>query len=198
MLEDLEVIGSRSAGLVIGEENGAPAHAEIRHCRFQRNPAGIGVFARSTATLTEIECRENQDGIIVLDQDSRIEASKLALFSNRDCGLFVHRRKRKCVKQNFATTAAARLAACAENPPSAVRWLSKTVALVGTKFGAGAGPQSTLILTRCVFDGTDKTNISKERSSTVQLPSGDAHAQPCIDAGKQSRGLANGGESTEA
>ena len=57
-------------------------------------------------------------------------------------------------------------------------------------FGAGAGPQSELTLTKCTFDGTDKTNIYHERGAIVRndatTPEGSPAAEDSTETEKAS------------
>lgn len=170
-LESVEIAGTRSAGLVVGDRTAGAGEAQIKHCRFRNNGNGIGVFAASSATVEDSEFRENQDGIIVLDKDSRLRGQKLTFVANRDAGLFVHalgeatvtgsdfqnngRGVVAGVKNKSAERAAATLEDCRFNG--------------NRTFGAGACAGSTMVLTRCTFESTDKQNIYKERNATVQI-----------------------------
>src|SRR6185295_19075457 len=58
-LEETEVSGARTVGLLVGDRKGLPAIAEAKHCHFVRSTTGVGVCAASSATITDSECREN-------------------------------------------------------------------------------------------------------------------------------------------
>ena len=89
-MEESDISGSRVAGLVIGERNASPAHAEVKRSRFNHNSIGIGVLAGSSADVEDSECSENNERIIVFEQGSHLNLKKTAIVSNRDHGLQVY------------------------------------------------------------------------------------------------------------
>jgi hypothetical protein len=188
-LEQTEIFGSRNAALVVGEENGSPAHAEIKRSHLNRNGVGLGVIAGSSATIEDSECRENQDGIIAFDQASRLTITKSALSGNRDHGLYVYGNAEASVFEcDIQSNARGVLSGMRGKSTQRARVTLENCGFGGNKvFAAGAAAQSNLSLTNCVFDGTDKTNIYKERGANVQInqpstpapsttPQGDANA----------------------
>lgn len=168
--EDSEISGSRNCSLAVGEINGSPAHVEVKRSRFQRNGVGLGVIAGSSANVEECVFHENQDGVIVFDPGSRVSLKKATLSANRDHGIYVY-------KNAEATVVDSDIQGNVRGALSGTRGKSSQRATVtledcrigGNKtFGVGAGSQSALTLTRCVFAGTDKTNVYKERGAVVQ------------------------------
>ena len=190
-LEQTEIFGSRNAALVVGEENGSPAHAEIKRSHLNRNGVGLGVIAGSSAMIEDSECRENQDGIIAFDQASRLTITKSALSGNRDHGLYVYgNAEASAVDCDIQSNARGVLSGMRGKSTQRARVTLENCRFGGNKvFGAGAAAQSDLSLTNCVFDGSDKTNIYKERGANIQInepptpapsttPPGDAEASP--------------------
>jgi hypothetical protein len=168
-LEDSEVSASGSVGLVVGER-AAPAHAEIKRSHFLGNGSGIGIFAGSSATVDDSECRENREGMIVLDPQTEVKLNKVKLLTNREFGLYVHtgakvtaidcdiQDNNKGVQSGTARKTSDRASLTLEN----CRFGRNRT------FAAGAYTQSELIVNGCTFDGSDKSNIYKERGAIVQ------------------------------
>ena len=169
-LEDVEISGSRIAGVILGERNVAPVHAVIRRSRFIGNGTGLGLLAGGSAELEDCEFRENNDGLIAFDPGTQLRATRTAIGPNRERGLYVY------------LQAEARLVDCdlknnARGAVSGTRGRAgerATIALENCRFGgnrvyaAGASTQSKLSLTNCVFDGTDKTNLYRERGAIIE------------------------------
>jgi hypothetical protein len=186
-LEDVEIYGSRAVGLVVGDRSGASGHVDVKRCKFNRNTTGLGVCAGGSANVEESECRENNDGVLVIDRDSQLKLVKTAIVSNKDYGLYVHGNAQltaiDCDIQNNAKGAQSGTSRKSSERASLAL---ENCRIGGNKvFGVGAATQSELILTRCVFDGTDKTNIHKESGAVVQLdgiagvsPAPEATAEP--------------------
>ena len=86
-LEEVDITGSRIAGVILGERNAAPVHAGIRRCHLNQNGTGLGVLAGSKVEIEDCEFRENNDGIIVIDAGSHLKATRSALSANRNHGL---------------------------------------------------------------------------------------------------------------
>ena len=170
-LEDVEVSGSRIAGVILGERNVAPVHAVIRRSRFIGNGTGLGLLAGGSAELEDCEFRENNDGLIVFDPGTQLRATRTAIGPNRERGLYVYlqadARLVDCDLKNNARGAVSGTRGRAAERAS--------IALENCRFGgnrvygAGASTQSKLSLTNCVFDGTDKTNLYRERGSIIEL-----------------------------
>lgn len=173
-LEDTEISASRKAGLVVGERNGSPAHAQVKRSHFTGNAIGIGVLAGSSAQIEDSECRENNDGILVFDQGSRIELKKTALDSNRDHGLHVYGNGEATV--NDSDIRGNTRGAQSGVPHKASQRASLTLQdcrISGNQiFGVGACAQSQLTLTRCAFDEDSKKNIYRESGAVVQTDTG--------------------------
>jgi len=169
-LEDSEISGSRTAGLLVGERNAPPANADVKHTQFDRNATGIGIYGGSSADVEDSEFRENNEGIVVFDQGSRLKMVKTNLVSNRDRGLYAYanaeitatdstiQNNARGVQSGTSRKSSQRASVKLEN----CRFGSNRV------FGAGASVQSELILANCVFDGSDKTNIYREHGAIVQ------------------------------
>jgi parallel beta helix pectate lyase-like protein len=169
-LEEVEIYGSRAAGLVVGDRNGPSGHAEVKRCKFNRNTTGMGVCAGGSANVEESECRENNDGVLVIDRDSQLKLVKTAVASNKDYGLYVHGNAQATVLDSDIQ-ANGRGAQSGTSRKSAERGsLRLEDSRIGGNrvFGIGVATQSELILNRCVFDGTDKTNVHKESGAVVQ------------------------------
>lgn len=170
IMDDVEISDSNTSGLVVGDRSLGAATAEVRSCRFLQNGLGMGVFAGSFASLEGCEFRGNEDGIIVLDQGSRLKGNKLTLAANKDCGINV-RNSAQATVTNSDIQGNARGAVSGTRGKAAERG-SLTLEdchFAGNRtYAAGACAQSELILIRCVFDGSDKTNVFKERGAMVQ------------------------------
>jgi Right handed beta helix region len=170
-LEKSEISGSRTAGLVVGQENRAPAHANVKGSRFNSNATGIGVLAGSSAEIEDSECAQNNDGILVFDQGSNLKLKKAAITSNRNYGLRVYRNGEAIVVDSDIKNNG-RGAQSGMPHKSAERGsLTLQDCRIGGNqvFGVGACAQSQLVLTRCVFDEESKKNIFHERGAIVQL-----------------------------
>jgi hypothetical protein len=168
-IEDSEISGSQTLGLVVGDRSGPGGWAEIKQTRFIGNSTAMGVCASSSATISNSEIRENNDGLVVIDANSHVKVMKTQVLANRDHGLYAYNNGEltasDCDVQNNA-----------RGVLSGYRGKSSWHASVtldncrfgGNKvFGVGAGPQSELTMTHCSFDGTDKTNIYRERNAIV-------------------------------
>lgn len=170
VLEDVEVNGARTAGLGLGDREGAPVRAEIRRSRFQRNGTALGLFAGGSALVENCEIRENDRGILVADRGTQLELRKTTIAGSKEQGLTVYDEARAVAfDSEFRNNA--RGAQSGMPQKSAARGsLTLEDCVVGANrvFGVGAHAQSELILTRVTFDGTDKTNIFRERSANVQ------------------------------
>ncbi|MBA3962494.1 MAG: right-handed parallel beta-helix repeat-containing protein [Chthoniobacterales bacterium] len=177
IMEDVEISDSNTSGLVLGHRSLGAATAELKSCRFLQNGLGMGVFGGSFASLEGCEFRGNEDGIIVLDQGSRLKGNKLTLAANKDCGINV-RSSAQAIVTDSDIQGNARGAVSGTRGKAAERGslTLEDCRFAGNRtFAAGACAQSELILTRCVFDGSEKTNVYKERGAVVQ---NDAIPQP--------------------
>jgi hypothetical protein len=181
-LEDSEISGSRTAGLVVGERNAPVAHADVKRSRFLGNATGIGVFGGSTADVQDSECRENNDGIVVFDQGSGLKLTKTNVVSNRDHGLYAYDNSEVTVlDSNFQNNGRGALSGTPRKSSQRASIRLENCRFGGNRvFGAGASTHSELVLANCAFDGTDKTNVYHERGAVVQTEglAGDPDASP--------------------
>jgi hypothetical protein len=192
-LDEVEISGTRNAGLLVGDRNSAPAHAEVKRSHFNQNGAGIGVVGGSSVDIEESEARENEDGVAVLDRESRATLRKTALAANRDMGLYVHNNAQaSAIDCDFQNNARGAQSGTARKSAERASVSLENCRFAGNRvFAAGACTDSELILNGCSFDGTDKTKIYKERGATVQSdalaensPSPSASPQSSADSEK--------------
>jgi len=173
-LEDAEISGSRGAGLVVGERNASPARAEIKRSRFYRNAIAIGVVAGSSAEIEDSDCRENKEGILVLEQGSRLKLKKTTILYNREHGLHVYANAEATVTDSEIRNNGRGAQSGVPHKASQRGSLTLEDCRIGGNqvFGVGACAQSQLILTRCVFDEESKKNIYRESGAIVQSDTG--------------------------
>ena len=168
-LEEVDISGTRSAGLVVGDRSAGAGTAEIKSCRFRNNSTGLGVFGGSSATARDAKFWDNQDGIIVLDELSQLQGENLSVMRNRDAGLFVHAQGEATVSgsqfQNNARDAIAGVKGKADQRGA----LTLTdCRFSGSRFFAlGACVGSEVRLTNCNFEGTKK-RIFQEKGAQVR------------------------------
>ena len=169
-LEDADISGSRVAAVILGERDTAPVRAVIRRSHLNNNGTGLGLLAGSSAELEDCEFRENNDGIIAFDPGTQLKASRIALVSNRERGLYVYSgAAAHLLDSDLKNNARGAISGTRGRASERASITLENCRLGGNKvFGAGAAAQSELILTNCLFDGTDKTNIYKERGANVQ------------------------------
>lgn len=170
-LEEVEISGSTTAGVVVGQQNTAPARAVLKHVRLLQNATGLGIFAGSAATLDEVECRANENGVIAAERNTQLEMRNARLLENRDHGLLVYAEARATVSDaEFRNNArGVQVGVPRKNFGQALVSLEKCAFGGNRVFGAGALSLNQLNLSQCLFDGTDKTNIYKERAAIVQM-----------------------------
>ena len=169
-LEDVEITGSRDVGLIVGDRNSPPATAEIKHCRFNRNLTGLGIFGGSSATMEDSEYQENQQAILIFDRGSRLSMTTTKFVGNNDYGLHAYASAQVTATEcDFRNNARGVLSGSKGRSSERASVALENCRFGGNRvFGAGAAMQSELILTNCVFDGTDKTNTYKERGANLQ------------------------------
>jgi hypothetical protein len=169
-LEDSEISGSRTAGLVVGERNASPANADVKRSRFDRNATAIGIYGGSSANVEDSDCRENNEGIVVFDPGSTLKLVKTNLVSNRDHGLYAYANAEVTADDSTIQNNARGVQSGTSRKSSQRASVKLQNCRFGNNrvFGAGACVQSELILANCVFDGSDKTNIYHERGAVVQ------------------------------
>ncbi len=170
-LEEVEISGSTTAGLVVGQQNTAPARAALKQIRFLQNGTGVGIFAGSAVTMEEVECRANENGLVVTERNTQLEMKNAKLLENRDHGLLVYAEaKAKVNGCEFRNNLrGVQVGVPRKNFGRALVSLENCAFGGNRVFGAGALTLNQLILSRCTFDGTDKTNIYKERAAIVQV-----------------------------
>ncbi|HEY5035896.1 MAG TPA: right-handed parallel beta-helix repeat-containing protein [Chthoniobacterales bacterium] len=168
-LDTVEISGTPSASLVVGDRGTGAATAEIKNCRFHNNATGLGVFAGSSATVNDTQLWDNQDGIIVVDEHSQVRGEKLDFQRDRDVGLFVHGQGSATV-QNSQFKDNARDAVAGLNGKEAQRG---TLALEDCQFSGsrvfsiGACRGSEVSLTNCHFEKTRK-ELYREEGAKVE------------------------------
>jgi hypothetical protein len=169
-LEDVEITGSRDVGLIVGDRNSPPATAEIKHCRFDRNLTGLGIFGGSSATMEDSEYHENQQAILIFDHGSRLTMTTTKFVGNNDYGLHAYASAQVTASDcDFRNNARGVLSGSKGRAAERASVTLENCRFGGNRvFGAGAAMQSELILTKCVFDGSDKTNTYKERGANIQ------------------------------
>jgi hypothetical protein len=170
-LDEVDISGSRIAAVILGERNTAPVRAEIKRSHLNGNGTGLGLLAGSSAAIEDSEFRDNNDGIIAFDAGTRLKATRIAIVSNRDRGLYVYSgAAASLLDGDLKNNARGAMSGTRGRSSERATITLENCRLSGNKvFGAGAATQSELILTNCVFDGTDKTNIYKERGANVQI-----------------------------
>jgi hypothetical protein len=182
----VEISGTPSAGLVVGDRGTAGATAEIKNCRFHNNATGLGVFAGSSATVNDTQLWDNQDGIIVVDEDSQVRGEKLDFQRDRDVGLFVHSRGSASMKDSQFK----------DNAHDAVAGLNGKEAERGTLaledcqfsgsriFSIGACRGSEVSLTNCHFEKTRK-ELYREEGAKVERNAATPNASPTPAASEE-------------
>jgi hypothetical protein len=184
-MEETEVSGARTVGLLVGDRKGLPATAEAKHCHFLRNTTGVGVCAGSSAIISDSECRENSEGAVALDRGTRLNLSRTAMIGNREHGLCVY----------GGAVASAVDSQIENNSRGAQSGMQKKSNMSGTLtlqncrvagnqvFGVGAYAKSQLTLTGVTFEANGKTNIYRESGAIVQS---DGEAQASNEGSDQS------------
>ncbi len=170
-LEEVEIYSSHGGAVIIGDRSGQPAHAEIRRTRLHNNENALGIFAGSSVVMEDSEARENNEGITVSDNGSHLEMKKSGAFGNRDHGLLVFAEaSASATESEFRNNARGAQSGMPRKNAGRGSLTLDSCTLGGNKvFGAGAHTQSELTLLHCNFEGTDKTNIYKERNAIVQM-----------------------------
>jgi parallel beta helix pectate lyase-like protein len=173
-LDQTDISGSRAGGLLVGERNAAPAHADVKHSRFNRNALGIGIVAGSSVDIEDSECSENNEGIIVIEQGSRLKLKKTAIVLNRDHGLQVYANaEATALDSDIRNNARGALSGVPHKAAQRAVLTLEDCRIGGNQvFGVGACTQSQLILTRCTFAEDAKKNIYRESGAIVQIDIG--------------------------
>ncbi len=183
-LDEVNISGSGSAGVLLGERNTAPPHATMKRAHFVGNNTGLALLGGSSAEVEECEFRENITGALVADRGSQLQASKSTFLSNRDRGVYVYlQASARLVDCDLKNNGRGALSGARGRAAERGSITLENCRLGGnTIFGVGASVQSEIILTNCVFDGTDKLNISKERGAIVRTNEPAPSATPPPDA----------------
>ena len=201
LLEDTEIVGSRTVGLVIGDRNSPGAHADVKRSHFSRNATGIGVYAGGSATIEDSECRGNNEGVLVFDAGSQVKLIKTSLNYNRDHGLYAYSNADvTAIDSNIQNNARGAQSGTQRKSAQRASVRLENCHFGGNQvFGAGAFVQSQLAVVNCVFDGTDKTNVYHERGAIVQTDaapvSPDASASASPESSPESASANNSGTS---
>ncbi len=179
-LEEVDISGTRSAGLVVGDRSAGAGTAEIKSCRFRNNSTGLGVFAGSSATARDAKFWDNQDGIIVLDELSQLQGENLSVMRNRDAGLFVHAQGEATVSgSQFQNNARDAIAGVKGKEEQRGALTLTDCRFSGSRFFAlGACVGSEVRLTNCNFEGTKK-RIFQEKGAQIRT---DAEESPAPSA----------------
>jgi hypothetical protein len=179
-LEDVEITGSRDVGLIVGDRNSPPARAEIKHCRFDRNLTGLGIFGGSSATMEDSEYQENQQAILIFDRGSRLTMTTTKFVGNNDYGLHAYGSAQVTASEcDFRNNARGVLSGSKGRSSERASVTLENCRFGGNRvFGAGAAMESVLTLTKCVFDGTDKMKIYRERGAKIQQTNDEPESSP--------------------
>ncbi len=169
-LEVVDISGARNAAVILGERNAAPVRAEIRRSHLNGNGTGLGLLVGSSAEIEDTEFRENNDGIIAFDAGTELKAARIAITANRDRGLYVYSHATASLQDSdLKNNGRGVISGWHGRPAERASITLENCRFGGNKvYGAGASMQSELILTNCLFDGTDKTNTVKERGANLQ------------------------------
>jgi hypothetical protein len=170
-IEDSEISGARTVGLLIGDRNGLPASAEVKQCKFMRNTTGIGVCSGSSANVTDSESRENSEGAIALDRGTHLVLNKTMLIGNRDHGVCAYGGASAEVTDSQIENNARGAQSGMQQKSSATGSslvLSNTRIAGNQMFGAGAYSKNQLTLNGVTFENNGKTNVYKESGAIVR------------------------------
>jgi hypothetical protein len=191
-LEDTEVTGSRTVGLVIGDRTSPGAHADVKRCHFARNATGIGVYAGGTADAEDTECRENNQGIVAFDPGTKVKLTKVSLIGNRDRGIYAYSNAEvTAVDSKIQNNMRGAQSGTSKKPAQKAFIRLQNCQFGGnTVFAVGAYVQSQLLVSNCVFDGSDKSNIYQEKGAIVQSDT--------VATGPETNESDDSGESPEA
>lgn len=179
-MENTEVSGARTVGLLVGDRNGLGSTAEIKHCKFVRNTTGIGVCAGSNVNVTDSESRENSEGVIALDKGTRVVLVKTAMIGNREHGLCVYggAEGEASDSQIENNARGAQSGMQHKNSGGSASLVLQNTHVSGNQmFGVGVYAKNQLTLTGVMFEGNGKTNIYRENGSTL-------HTDGAVDPGQ--------------
>ncbi|MFL6515725.1 MAG: right-handed parallel beta-helix repeat-containing protein [Chthoniobacterales bacterium] len=179
VMENTDVSGARTAAVAIGEQNGSPAKAQIKQSHFSRSAVGIGVFGGSSAEISDSECRENNEGMVVMDKGSRATLTKTSLTGNRDHGLYVYGEAEADAADSTIQGNARGAQSGAERKgavPGGTVVLERCRVANNHVFGVGAAAKSQLILNSVTFEANGKTNVHRESGAVIQTDGAEGSA----------------------
>jgi parallel beta helix pectate lyase-like protein len=168
-LEETEISGARTVGLLVGDRNGLAATAEAKHCRFIRNTTGIGVSAGSAATISDSEVRENSEGALALDRGTHLVLTKTKVVGNREHGICVYGGAEAQATESQIENNARGAQSGMQKKAAMSAFLSlQDCRVAGNQtFGVGACAKSQLTLTGVTFEA-NKTNIYRESGAIIR------------------------------
>jgi hypothetical protein len=168
-LEETEISGARTVGLLVGDRNGSAATAEAKHCRFIRNTTGIGVSAGSTATISDSEVRENSEGALALDRGTHLVLTKTKVVGNREHGLCVYGGAEAQATESQIENNARGAQSGMQKKAAMSAFLSlQNCRVAGNQtFGVGACAKSQLTLSGVTFEA-NKTNVYRESGAIIR------------------------------
>jgi len=177
-LDNVDIIGTRDVGLIVGDRNGPPATAGIKHSHLKGNLTGLGIFGGSSATIEDSEFMENQQGIVVFDRGSQLAVTASKFTDNTDYGLRAYDAAQATATGcNFHNNSTGVISGTRGQAAGRASITLEDCRFGGNRvFGAGAAAQSELILKNCNFDGSDKVNVFKEPGASIQTDGGPAPA----------------------
>jgi hypothetical protein len=178
-VEDCQITGSRTVGLVIGDRTSPGAHADVKRSHFLGNATGIGVYAGGTVDVQETECRENNQGIVAFDPGTKVKLTKVSLIGNRDHGVYAYANAEvTAVDSKIQGNARGVQSGISKKPAQRAFVRLQNCEFGGNHtFAVGAYVQSELLVSGCTFDGSDKTNIYHEKGAIVQSDTETAGAE---------------------
>ena len=179
-LEEVDISGARIAGVILGEHETAPVHALIRGSHLNQNGTGLGLLAGSRAELEDCEVRENNDGIIAFDPGSQLQAIRTSIVGNRERGLYVYSKAdARLLDCDLKNNARGAISGTMGRASEAASITLENCRVGGNRvFGAGAAGKSVLTLANCVFDGTDRMRIYRERGARIRESNADSEPSP--------------------
>jgi hypothetical protein len=182
-VEDTEITGARTVGLLVGDRNGLPATLEAKRCHFVQNIIGVGVCAGSTANIAESECRENNQGSVAFDKGTRLILTKATLLGNRDHGLYVYGgANAEVIDSQIENNARGAQTGMQNKSAMAASLTVQNSRVAGNQvFGLGAYAKSVVTLNKVTLEGNGKTNISRESSAVVRIDATGDQAQASAD-----------------
>ena len=133
--------------------------------------------------MEDSECRENEDGVVMLDRGSRMNLKRTGILGNKDHGLHVYAEADLSIADSDIQNNArgAQSGTPRKSTERATVKLENCRIGGNSVFGVGVYTKSDLILNACTFDTTNKTNILKERGANLQTDAPVAETSPAPD-----------------